>query len=116
MAKFIFGILIGLVVGGVITFYTFVGVPRASQTPGQPIQAPEPGQPAGTAQIVLRQDLFNEVLTTIFDQMKSPTFQLAGAAGSRMISRYCKTLHFKSNPDAAARSLYLRKAAACRPE
>src|SRR3954470_6690500 len=77
MGKLILGLVIGLLIGGALTFFTFVGVPRASQKPGEPIQAPGPDQRSATAQIVLKQDLFNEVLATIFRDMKSPTFQLA---------------------------------------
>ena len=77
MGKFIIGIVLGLLVGGAATYFMFAGVPGASQKPGAPIQPPDPQQKAGTAQIVLRQDLFNEVLETIFRDMKNPTFQLA---------------------------------------
>lgn len=77
MGKFVVGILIGLLAGGAITFYLFVGVPRASQSPGAPIQPPDPAGSAGAAQIVLRQDFFNEVLTTIFRDMNDPAFPLA---------------------------------------
>jgi hypothetical protein len=77
MGKFIIGAVVGLIVGGVVMFYMFAGVPGATQRPGAPIQAPDPAKKGGTAQIVLRQDLFNEVLATIFRDMKSPTFQLA---------------------------------------
>jgi hypothetical protein len=77
MAKFLIGILVGLIVGGVITFFTFVGVPRASQRPGEPIKAPEGNEAGGTAQIVLKQDFFNEVLGAIFRDMNDPAFQLS---------------------------------------
>ncbi len=75
---FIIGILVGLIVGGVVTFYMFVGVPRAAQAPpGVPIQPPDAsGTPPGTAQIVLKQDFFNEVLKTIFRDMSAPSFPL----------------------------------------
>ena len=81
MGKIIIGILLGLIVGGALTFYLFVGVPRAAQIPGSPIQPPDPNVSAGAAQIVLRQDFFNEVLKTIFRDMKGPAFPL-GVAGS----------------------------------
>jgi hypothetical protein len=80
MSKVIIGLLIGLVVGGAATFFLFVGAPQASQLPGAPIQAPDPNLPAGQAQIVLRQDFFNEVLTTIFRDMNKPAFPLGLAA------------------------------------
>jgi len=82
MAKLIIGILIGLVVGGALTFWMFVGVPKANKAPGAPIQPPEPGATGSSAQIVIRQDFLNGVLATIFRDMKSPTFQLASGNGS----------------------------------
>ena len=78
MGKLILGLVIGLVLGGVITFFTFVGVPRSSQNPGAPILAPDPGGPPSSAQIVLSQDLFNQVLATIFREISEPAFPLAG--------------------------------------
>lgn len=77
MAKLIIGILIGIVLGGGLTFYMFAGVPRAAQKPGAPVQPPDPTKTSSAAQIVIKQDFFNEVLGTIFRDMKSPTFQLA---------------------------------------
>ena len=75
---FIVGILVGLMIGGVLTFYLFVGVPRAAVAPGVAIQPPDPGgNPPGTAQIILKQDFFNEVLKTIFRDMNAPSFPLA---------------------------------------
>lgn len=80
MAKFLTGILLGVVVGGLITFFTFVGVPRAAQTPGAPIKPPDANAAPGSAEIVLRQDFFNEVLGTIFRDMQAPAFPLAVGA------------------------------------
>ena len=75
---FFVGSLVGLILGGVLTFYLFVGVPQAVQAPGNLIQPPEPaGNPPGTAQIVLKQDFFNEVLKTIFRDMSAPSFPLS---------------------------------------
>jgi len=81
MAKLIIGVLIGLVVGGALTFWMFVGVPKANKAPGAPIQPPEPATTGSSAQIVIRQDFLNGVLATIFRDMKSPTFQLASGNG-----------------------------------
>ncbi len=79
MAKLLIGLVIGLLLGGAITFFTFVGVPRASQNPGTPVLAPDAGSGAASARIVLEQDLFNQVLNTIFSQISEPTFPLAGS-------------------------------------
>ncbi len=77
MAKFIIGILIGLLLGGAIVFYLFNVAPGAAHAPGVPIAAPDPaGPPPGTAEIVLRQAFFNSVLDTIFRDMSAPTFPL----------------------------------------
>ena len=74
---FIVGSLVGLIVGGVLIFFIFVGVPEAVQKTGVPIQKPDPnGNPPSTAQIVLKQDFFNEVLKTIFRDMNAPSFPL----------------------------------------
>jgi len=77
-ATFIVGSLVGLIVGGVLTFYLFVGVPRAVNAPGSAIQPPDAGgNPPATAQIVLKQEFFNEVLKTIFRDMNAPSFPLS---------------------------------------
>ena len=77
MGRVVIGLLIGLILGGVITFFVFVGVPRAGKTPGVPVRAPDQnGVPAGTAQIVLREQFFNDVLGTIFNEMNAPSFAL----------------------------------------
>jgi len=64
-------------------YYFIVGAPAAATVPGILVQPPDPtGPAAGTAQIVLRQDLFNDVLSTIFNEMNAPTFALTGAGNS----------------------------------
>ena len=77
MGRLIVGLLIGILLGGALTFYFFVGVPQAVKAPGTPIQPPDPsGLPPGTAQIVLRQQFVNDALGTIFQEMKAPSFPL----------------------------------------
>ena len=74
---FLLGSLLGLVIGGALVFYLFGGAPRAAKAPGAPILPPDAsGVPPGTAQIVLRQDFFNQVLQTIFRDMNAPAFPL----------------------------------------
>jgi hypothetical protein len=82
MGKIIIGVIIGLIVGAAGTFFLFVGVPRAAQIPGQPIQPPDSTTPAGAAQIVLHQEFFNEVLRTIFRDMAPPAFPIDLAVNS----------------------------------
>lgn len=83
MAKFIIGLIVGLIAGGALIFFTFVGVPRAAQNPGAPILPPDGTSPAGSAQITLRQEFFNEVLSVIFRDMNDPSFPLTVASTER---------------------------------
>lgn len=75
---FVLGIVLGLLVGGGLIFYFLGGVPTAAtKPPGQPILAPDPnGMPGGTASIMLNQQFFDTVLTTIFRDMNAPAFPL----------------------------------------
>jgi len=78
MGRLIIGLIIGILLGGALTFYFFVGVPRSAVAPGVPIQAPDAtGLPSGAAQIVLRQQFLNEALGTIFQEMTPPAFPLS---------------------------------------
>lgn len=82
MGKLIAGLLIGLVLGCLVTFFIFGGVPRAGKVPGVPIRPPDTaGAPAGTAQIVLKEQFFNHVLETILRDMNPPAFPLNLAGG-----------------------------------
>ncbi|HMJ09560.1 MAG TPA: hypothetical protein VK468_11175, partial [Pyrinomonadaceae bacterium] len=77
MARLIVGILIGIILGGGLTYYLFVGAPSSASVPGVPVRPPDAGGvPAGTAEIVLGQDFFNNVLGVIFRDMKPPVFPL----------------------------------------
>ncbi|MDQ3131382.1 MAG: hypothetical protein M3Q99_11560 [Acidobacteriota bacterium] len=78
VVTFLLGSLLGLIIGGALVFFFFGGAPRAADAPpGIVIQPPDPnGVPAGTAQIVLRQDFFNQILQTIFRDMNAPSFPL----------------------------------------
>lgn len=81
MLKTIVGIIGGFIIGGGVTYLLFVGTPKSAQLPGTLIQPPDQnGMPAGTAEIVLREDFFNEVLGTIFRDMNPPNFPLGGTS------------------------------------
>lgn len=75
---FILGAVVGLIFGGVLTYYLLVGTPQALEKPGQLVQAPntEENKPSGTAQIVLNQEFFNSILQTMFDEMEAPSYPL----------------------------------------
>lgn len=82
MLRILIALLVGLVLGGALVFYFFVRVPQAIVAPGVQILPPDPaGMPSGTAQVVLRQEFFNNVLETIFRDMRAPAFPLGQVAG-----------------------------------
>ena len=81
MRTFVIGLFVGLLVGGVLTFFIFVRSPQATNVPGVPIQPPNPNaSKEGTARIVLPQEFFNGVLQTIFTEMKPPVFAVGQPA------------------------------------
>ena len=90
MGRILIGLLIGLLLGGIATFYFFVGVPAAADPPGVPIAGPDPGgPPAGTVQVVLRQEFFNDILSTIFTEMNQPSFALGGGESNSATPAEC---------------------------
>lgn len=75
MGRIIIGFIIGLLLGGALTFFLFVGTPKAVKAPGIPIKAPDAGgPPPGTASVVLNQQFFDTVLQTIFRDLNAPSF------------------------------------------
>jgi hypothetical protein len=70
---------VGLILGALITFFVFGGVPRSNKSPGEPIRPPDDASKASSARVVLSQDFFNGVLGTIFRDMNDPAFQLGAA-------------------------------------
>lgn len=75
--KYILVLLLGLIAGGALVFFLFVGAPRAGALPGTPVKAPEPGgDPPGTAVVMLDEKFFDSVLATIFRDMNAPSFPL----------------------------------------
>ena len=77
MRGFLIGILVGIVAGAAIVFFAFGGVPRSAKAPGELIKPPDAQHAAPAAQVVIKEDLLNQVLTTIFQQMNPPSFPLA---------------------------------------
>lgn len=88
MARFAIGLIIGLILGGVLIFYLFVGFPQSVTAPGAPIQPPDQAAPPGTAQVVLRQEFFNNVLDSVFRDMQAPAFPI-GASGVQQNGQPC---------------------------
>lgn len=77
--KYILLLLVGLLLGAVLTFYIFVGAPRMKQSQtGAPVQAPDAaGDPPGTAVLTLDEKFFDTLLSTIFRDLNAPAFRLA---------------------------------------
>lgn len=91
MGRLVIGLLIGILLGGVLAYFLFVGTPRSASVPGRLISAPdEGGLPAGTAQIVLRQEFFNQVLGTVFRDMNPPAFPLGADQAADTASGGCE--------------------------
>ncbi|MGH9943920.1 MAG: hypothetical protein ACRD9R_16365 [Pyrinomonadaceae bacterium] len=79
--RYLLVLLLGAIIGAVLSLYFFVGAPRVKQTlgaaAGAPVQAPEAaGDPPGTAVLTLDEKFFDELLGTIFTELQPPTFQL----------------------------------------
>ena len=90
MGRILIALLVGLLLGGIATFYFFVGVPTAASPPGVPIAGPDPGgPPAGTVQVILRQEFFNDILSTIFTEMNQPSFALGGSESAASTTADC---------------------------
>lgn len=76
--KLILALLLGVVLGGALVYFLFVGTPRTKQTPGEAVRAPEAsGPPPGTAVVELDEPFFNTLLGKIFSDLGQPTFRLA---------------------------------------
>lgn len=75
--KFILALLLGVVLGGALVYFLFVGAPGSKQTPGEPVRAPDPsGPPPGTAVVELDEQFFNTLLGAIFTDLGQPTFRV----------------------------------------
>jgi hypothetical protein len=70
-------LLAGLLLGGVLVFFLFVGAPRAKPLPGSVVKPPEPGgDPPGTALVALDEKFFDALLGPLFGGLGEPSFPL----------------------------------------
>jgi hypothetical protein len=75
--RYVLTLLCGLILGGALVFFLFVGAPRAKPMPGSPVKPPEKGgDPPGTALVTLDEKFFDTLLGTIFRDLGAPTFPL----------------------------------------
>src|SRR5919206_3180870 len=80
--RYVLLFLLGLIVGGIATFYFFVGAPRIKGTlaHNEAVQAPEAkGGPPGTALLTLDEKFFDTLLDSVFRDLHAPSFRLAAA-------------------------------------
>jgi len=75
--KYIALFLVGALLGGGAAIY-FLGAPRAKSAPGVVVKAPDSGgDPPGTVVVSLDQGFVDAVLSTIFSNLGTPTFNLS---------------------------------------
>jgi hypothetical protein len=77
--RYIIMLLVGILVGGALTFYFFVGAPRAKQLQlgAHAVQAPDAaGDPPGTIVLTFDEKFFDTLLGTIFHDLNPPSFKL----------------------------------------
>jgi len=87
MKLFAAGLLVGIILGGVGAYFAFFGTPSSTTRPGEVVRAPDAsGVPPGTAQIVIRQDLLNAALGSIFRDLRPPTFPIGSGADANCAS------------------------------
>ena len=81
--RYVLLFLVGLIVGGIATFYFFVGAPRIKQAQtGAAVQAPDAaGDPPGTAILTLDEKFFDTLLNTVFRDLNAPSFRLGALQG-----------------------------------
>ncbi len=76
--RYVIVLLLGLIFGAGAAVY-FLGTPRAKSSPGQSVQAPEPGAgPPATVVVSLSDSFVDRLLGTIFQDLGAPSFHLAG--------------------------------------
>ena len=80
--KFILTLLLGILLGGVASYFLFVGTPRTGKLKGEPVRAPDPnGPPPGTAVVELDEQFFGALLDSIFRDLNKPAFPPAAGEG-----------------------------------
>ncbi|MDQ4119955.1 MAG: hypothetical protein M3209_00625 [Acidobacteriota bacterium] len=100
MGRIVIGFIIGLLLGGALTFFLFVGTPKTIKAPGAPIKAPDPGgPPPGTASVILNQQFFDTVLQTIFRDLNAPSFPVGLAENKPKAGENAMSFAFQEGCD-----------------
>lgn len=73
--RYILTLLAGVLLGGALAYFLFVGTPSATVRKGEPVREPEAGgPPPGTAVVELDENFFNTLLGAIFRDLNKPAF------------------------------------------
>jgi len=80
--KYILTLLLGVIVGGALAYFLFVGAPHSQLQKGELVRAPDAGgSPPGTAVVELDEQFFNALLGSIFRDLNKPAFPVQAATG-----------------------------------
>src|SRR5262245_7542459 len=81
--RYFLTLVVGLILGAILTFYYFIGGARTNYAPGMAVQAPDArGDSPGTVVRTLDEKFFDALLGAVFRDLGSPVFKLAGMTGS----------------------------------
>ena len=80
--KYILTLLLGVILGGVLAYFLFVGAPHSQLPKGELVRAPDAGgPPPGTAVVELDEQFFNSLLGSIFRDLSKPAFPPQASVG-----------------------------------
>lgn len=75
--KYALTLIVGVIAGGALVYFLFVGAPGGKPLPGAPVSAPDAaGDPPGTAVVELDEQFFNTLLGAVFKDLGEPTFRV----------------------------------------
>jgi hypothetical protein len=81
--KFLLTLLVGVILGGALAYFLFVGAPHAHLPKGEPVRAPDAsGPPPGTAVVELDEQFFNTLLGSVFRDLGKPAFPPQAESGA----------------------------------
>lgn len=79
--KYLITLIVGLLIGAVAAIF-LLGVPRAKALPGTRVGPPSATPPVNTVVVTVPDEFLDELLTTVFRDLGSPTFNLSSGQHS----------------------------------
>jgi hypothetical protein len=80
--KYILTLVLGILLGGALAYFMFVGAPHSNLQKGEIVRAPDAGgSPPGTAVVELDEQFFNALLGSIFRDLGKPAFPPQSGGG-----------------------------------